>query len=436
LPLGGWAGRICEVHKHRMYTVRWSRETLRSIHPIYKRRCDLRGLDVTLYDLREDDLEPDPGGPVAIEQPGTITPRPLSQADQGDRVRMVFGLTSDDPLPAVDEQSLEVYHGYLGRRLSLPAEARYYEDRGNLYEPPSRYRAEILALGKGAFDLDEEEGILCEIRTVEGERTVPLADMEVLRSDPNHQLVDDYSSWFSGELFEDDLEEDWEEDLDEGPEQDFEEELDDDSPDEDEEDEEPSRAVEVEGWAGLAGAVLSVLILGAGYGAVVVAALSTMPGTKWGALVGGSLLGIFTAGMHAKSAAQDLWFIVPRLRTVFGGATGFVSGAALGAMFGIMVVAFAGAILGGIMGWLLQRFEMLLKTSILQNYPGGVLIGAACGVAAQAFYLHPGDATRGLWLGALLGIGGALCYFVAALVGYFSVTTPDYRRMNSLGSPD
>lgn len=75
MPLAGWAGMISAVHKCGMYTVRWNRETLASIHPIYKRRCAIDGKVLEEYWLREDDLEPDPGGPLAIEQPTRIVPR-------------------------------------------------------------------------------------------------------------------------------------------------------------------------------------------------------------------------------------------------------------------------------------------------------------------------------------------------------------------------
>lgn len=44
MPMGGWAGTISEVHKNAMYTVRWSRETLASIHPILNKRCERDGL--------------------------------------------------------------------------------------------------------------------------------------------------------------------------------------------------------------------------------------------------------------------------------------------------------------------------------------------------------------------------------------------------------
>ena len=113
IPLGGWAGTISEIHRDGIYSVHWNRETLASIHPIYKKRCAIDGTVLEEYWLEDDDLEPDAGGPLSIEQPTAITPRPLSADEPGDRVRMVFGLTTDDFLPAVDEDSLETYYDYL-----------------------------------------------------------------------------------------------------------------------------------------------------------------------------------------------------------------------------------------------------------------------------------------------------------------------------------
>ena len=37
MPLGGWAGTISETHDDT-YLVRWSKETLAAIHPVYKSR--------------------------------------------------------------------------------------------------------------------------------------------------------------------------------------------------------------------------------------------------------------------------------------------------------------------------------------------------------------------------------------------------------------
>lgn len=99
MPLGGWAGTIAEIHDDGMFTVRWSEETLASIHPIFQKRCEKDGLEFEVYWLGADDLEPDAGGPLEIEEPKEITTKPLSPEDQDDRIRMIFGLTSNDPLP-------------------------------------------------------------------------------------------------------------------------------------------------------------------------------------------------------------------------------------------------------------------------------------------------------------------------------------------------
>ena len=44
-----------------MYSVRWSQETLASMHPIYKKRCAIDGRVLEEYWLGEDDLETDAG---------------------------------------------------------------------------------------------------------------------------------------------------------------------------------------------------------------------------------------------------------------------------------------------------------------------------------------------------------------------------------------
>ena len=69
MPLGGWAGTITEADKTGTYTVRWSKETLAKIHPVVKKRSEKDGTVLEEYWLRDYDLEPDPGGPLDIEQP-------------------------------------------------------------------------------------------------------------------------------------------------------------------------------------------------------------------------------------------------------------------------------------------------------------------------------------------------------------------------------
>ncbi|MCH7685624.1 MAG: hypothetical protein IH899_02905 [Planctomycetes bacterium] len=191
MPLGGWAGTIVEVHDDGMYTIRWSKETLASIHPVFEKRCEKDGFGFDQYWLGTDDLESDTGAPLEIEQPDQITTKPLSPKDQDDRIRMVFELTSNDPLPDVDDETLEAYHEYLSKNLVFPFTAEH----GAEYGHPERVK--VIGLGDPDDEpmIDEMYGILCEAR-MEGQIvTLPLGELADAKGKPNRQLIDDYCYW-------------------------------------------------------------------------------------------------------------------------------------------------------------------------------------------------------------------------------------------------
>ena len=190
MPLGGWAGAISQVHKKGRYTVRWSQDTLDAIHPVFEKRCERDGLDFEEYGLGEDELEPDLGGQLCVEQPTNVVPKPLDPKDQDDRIRAVFGLTSDDPLPDVDDETLLTYHQYLAANLSFPFNAEH----GSEYGHPERVK--VIGLGDPDDEpmIDERYGILCDVR-IEGQVVnVPLGEL----NDPsrNRKLLRDYCYWF------------------------------------------------------------------------------------------------------------------------------------------------------------------------------------------------------------------------------------------------
>src|SRR2546423_2346767 len=123
IPLGGWAGAVKEVEQAEDPTtvlVAWDRATLRDMHPVYKKRCERDGLELESMWLGDEDLEPDDGTPVPLEQPTSIVTKPLSEKDQDDRVCMALGLTHDDPLPQVTYKTLLAYHRYLAAHLTFP----------------------------------------------------------------------------------------------------------------------------------------------------------------------------------------------------------------------------------------------------------------------------------------------------------------------------
>jgi len=196
MPLGGWVGTVTEVQGANTFTVRWTEETMEAIHPVFKQRCEIDGLDPEEYVLSGDDLEPDTGGPLCIEQPTKITTKPLSPKDEDDRVRMVFGLTSNDPLPDVDDETLETYHEHLSKSLAFPFEVEHTSETG----PFSSRTIQVKVIGLGDPDdepmIDEKFGILCEARHERRVVTLPLGELEVKKGKPNRQLVSDYSYWF------------------------------------------------------------------------------------------------------------------------------------------------------------------------------------------------------------------------------------------------
>ena len=196
MPLGDWAGTISEIHDHGMYTVRWSRETLAAMNPVFKKRCERDGMALEDYWLGDDDLEPDTGSPLNIEHPTEVKTKPLSPKDQDDRIRIVFGLTSNDPLPDVDDGTLNTYHKHLSKNLVFPFEAERTSETG----PFSSRTIQVKVIGLGDPDeepmIDDMYGILCEARHERNVVAMPLGELEVKKGKPNRQLEADYCYWF------------------------------------------------------------------------------------------------------------------------------------------------------------------------------------------------------------------------------------------------
>lgn len=386
LPMGGWAGTVREVGRNGIYTVRWRRDTLENIHPVYRKRCAIEGLIFEEYRLSEDELEPDPGGRLQIQQPSEIRPRPLSATKQGDRVRMVFGLTSDDYLPRVSEESLEVYYDYLEERLRFPFDARYEETDSF----PQSFGMAITVTGLGSdMDWKEDEGLRCEVQTTEGETSLPLTELTLRRSSgQNYRLIADYTAWFLGNLQED---------------------LDDDETDFDDEAlDESILPVSPPTRLGIAWLHLQIVLFGICFGAVIGSAVAVMPWAKWGAAISGGLWGLFIA-VSACLSAQPLPPLPVAFRRPVAGLVGLLTGALQGAFIGVAIVAFLGALAGLVVAIFVgPYFGPVRKEPRFSFFPGSLFTGPAVGIVAQAFYLDSSLAAIGFRQGMLAGLGGGL----------------------------
>jgi len=188
ISLGGWSGTITEVDAKPPVTVliKWDKRTLGGMHSVYRKRCERDGFEMETMWLGEEDIEPDDGTPVPIEQPTQIKTLPLSEKHQDDRVRMALGLTHDDPLPDVSRKTLLAYYRYLAANLTFPFKAKTESDGTTL--TVSRL------IDSKEYELDEEEGLLCEAREREKPFPFPLSELDDAVG--NRKLVEDYGYWF------------------------------------------------------------------------------------------------------------------------------------------------------------------------------------------------------------------------------------------------
>jgi Calcium binding len=196
IPLGGWAGTIQEVDQRLsspMYLIVWNKHTLNQMHPVYRNRCERDGLELESMWLDEKDIEPDTDLAAMIELPTNFSTRPLNEKDQEDRIRAILGLTSDNPLSEVDEETLHTYHAFLLGRLSFPFTVTISVETGRLKN--STHQVMVVGL-LDADDCDEMYGLLCDARQGQDRLELPLEELELKSGDPNRRLIEDYSYWF------------------------------------------------------------------------------------------------------------------------------------------------------------------------------------------------------------------------------------------------
>jgi hypothetical protein len=187
LPIGGWVGIVDDVARVTppAYHVRWSEETLAQVHGVYFRRCERDEWDAEYTWLDEQLLEPAGDAEPVVEPPTAIVTRPLSADDLEDRVRAVFGLTSDDAVPIPGADTARTYYEYLKDKLTFPIQA----------EPPQTAHT-LTLLGLLPADAIDDRGIQCRVRDDQQEEVWPLADLAEYELKPLPDALDDYLNWW------------------------------------------------------------------------------------------------------------------------------------------------------------------------------------------------------------------------------------------------
>ena len=193
LPLGGWAGTIVKVDDDGLCHIKLNQATLDHIHPVYRKRCKRDDFHIEILDMDQEDLDPDLGEGLAMEEPTNIQTKPLDPAELENRIRAALGVTTDDAVPFVEKETLLKYFDYLKATLVFPFPATYSHHDGKRH---ILHNISVVSMSD-EFPIEDEYGLVCKVKDEKKGWEVPLMLMDVGKDDRNHQLVKDYDRWFA-----------------------------------------------------------------------------------------------------------------------------------------------------------------------------------------------------------------------------------------------
>jgi hypothetical protein len=114
---------------------------------------------------------------------------------QDERIRRVFGLTDERPLPPVGDETLATYYDSLLSKLSMPFEALYCPSTGEVRQL-IHYIHVVELTDPRQGRTRNLHGLFCKAQNAKELLDLPLVELGVREDNPNSQLLDDYAYWF------------------------------------------------------------------------------------------------------------------------------------------------------------------------------------------------------------------------------------------------
>ncbi len=195
--LGGWQGRVIGIHPGEQpptLDIQWDSITLRSMAPEVIERCEEEGLDWTQMCLEVGDVmvtdARDSEHDVAAVK-AELAPRYTWFSLGGEQGRNIQRVVSS--AEGRDEAAVfAAWQRHLEAHLTFPFAATLSDNEYGPMRQGDRLRV------TGITFLDETYGIIVSVTHGRGVSSVPLCDLTAEdTTSPNHDLVDDYSTWFT-----------------------------------------------------------------------------------------------------------------------------------------------------------------------------------------------------------------------------------------------
>lgn len=193
VDMSGWQGRITEVDaEERLLLVAFDSITLRSLPREYLEECEEEGLSWSAYYIRFDDVEAADARDRKRDVRQTIAELSdsLGWAWLGEEGREINAI-----LAGADEaEEMEAWEAHLREVLTSPFKARIseWQNPGSVLQAGQRVRV------TGVVGLDEQFGVLVNVKMAGRTHIFPLCDLTVLPStSPNHEPVQLYAVWFA-----------------------------------------------------------------------------------------------------------------------------------------------------------------------------------------------------------------------------------------------